>query len=65
MFLASHLQIDDVSWDGKRHEDDHVVYSCQRFAFSCYVGNRYVLEHRQRFLFSCHFLPFSVFVFSG
>ena len=52
MLLLAHLQVDNIARNGKRYEYHHIVDVCQRLALGCHSLDGYVLEYRQRFLFS-------------
>ena len=52
VFLASELDIHHITRCHKRNEDHHVVHFGDRFSFSGYICDSYLLQKRQRFLVS-------------
>ena len=45
-----YLQVNDITRHTEWRKYNHVVYSCQAFAFGCNIRHGYVLKYGERFL---------------
>ena len=58
VFLAPYLQIDHIAGYHIGHKHHHIIHTRQRFTLGCHACYLYLLQQRELFFLSCHFVAY-------